>query len=233
MHFANLPSEMLDATNVHGKHREYPKPAEYERVIKFYRNQLYPIGHIDEQIVRDIYHLDIKPKLGHVTILFLENESVDVVKLTPWMVCHRMGHVLYQTMCHEDNGQIIPILKNFSKVFDENFRFGYRFAANRMPMREPSRHELAWFFGTTRTCREATMRQNSELWYECFTQFCITGRVRFNTPKFIMNHRDCDLLATPGISIDDFSRQLTVLAAKMERHFRWKFQASAGQIYAF
>jgi len=108
--------------------------------------------------VMQSYGIDIKQNDDRITLLITSNIGSPKYPLTPWMIAHRISHSLWQ------NSGYVPLLRYFNQIMGE------------WPFLSSSK----WFgcaIGTTRSCRNRTLANSTEMLHELFAQCLLTGRI--------------------------------------------------------
>ncbi len=226
LHFINLPATMFDATAIRvSRDADDRQSDDFQKYAKMLGGDLYPIGLITEDTIRNVYGAEISAKQDRAILVMVENESRAPVRFTPWMVAHRMSHVIYQTTIQDKDNRLIPIVDEFQKEINrlQDYYIPYL-----------SEEALATFFGTTRSCQMEMLTSWGEWWHECFAQFCVTGKVRFNEPKPVMENKQGKSIRFDNILPFKkvFTKPMSIMATKIEQHFRWKFQTCFRTIHA-
>lgn len=147
-------------------------------------------GIISENELRSlITDIDVDPIINssnnsNLTIIFTNNVGIDKVPLTPWMIGHRIGHVLYRGQFKDS------VLKREWNMFLSDYKntmngcFGIEdITSNR---NRGDRNEMKKIkkvlngLGTFRSARENKIGRPFEFIYEVFSQFLSTGEITFN-----------------------------------------------------
>lgn len=102
---------------------------------------------------------------GAITVVLTHNEGTNRVPLTPWIIAHRMGHAIAYSMRKEINGLF--------NTLDDVFRF-LKAKMNLKP------EEVAYAIGKMRSTRQRRLTSYFEFVFECFAQYLIAGRIKFN-----------------------------------------------------
>jgi hypothetical protein len=153
-------------------------------------------GIITENELRSlITDIDVDPIIkssnnSNLTIIFTNNVGIDKVPLTPWMIGHRIGHVLYRggfkdSVLKREWDMFLSEYKNsMNSCFDIKDITGNRGDRNETKKIKKVLNGL----GTFRSARENKIDRPFEFIYEVFSQFLSTGEITFND---IMNDEQC------------------------------------------
>jgi hypothetical protein len=131
------------------------------------------IGFTSPEQLQLLYNITITANPHAVNIVMLQNEGDERLPLTPWIIGHRIGHLLYHA--HQLDFEEI-FRKFFSRL--EGIQVEYK-GDSMIDLPFPV---IAKVFGTTRACREGMIRAGrvAEWVYECFAQMCVIGTIAFN-----------------------------------------------------
>ncbi len=153
LHFVNLP---------------YPVNANYHFSDKV------GIGILNPEKFNTRYGFKLKLNKNALNLAYVENEGTDRVRMTPWIIAHRLSHIFAISTVLEDEWHTM-----WDKLRQVMRHISWRF---HLPSgRTVDVDLLAYAFGTTSICREGRLTQPAEWFHECFAQFCVTGEVRFNS----------------------------------------------------
>jgi len=115
-----------------------------------------------------------------INIVFTNNVGDDKVPLTPWMICHRIGHVLYRSRLR--NVEFNKKWDYFEKDLNRNLRDYYNvdFSYFNDPEKRKSLRRVLHKLGTFRSARMNRITRPYEFIFECFAQYMMTGSINFN-----------------------------------------------------
>jgi len=149
-------------------------------------------GTMSEEEIREIFgdQADqiIKGSDDAITVVFVGNQGVDKVPLTPWVMAHRFGHAIQA----DRRGDIVSwtpwteveeyFFNTVNHILEEYY--GKRSTKyHNMPVKWDISSEYNALFnaiGTQRSSRNKQIKRPYEFLYELFAQYLLTGRVTLN-----------------------------------------------------
>jgi hypothetical protein len=136
-------------------------------------------GTMSEEQFYATYGVALKNEPGSLTAVFAFNEGTDRMPLTPWLIAHRLCHLVEEAY-GSGKGGMAPIMVDLQNRWSQ---LGYDAVGT------TSIQEFLCDIGTTKTCRDGTLVNIGEFVAECFAQYLITGRIKLNPVQKIMNAR--------------------------------------------
>lgn len=124
-----------------------------------------------------------------VSIIFVGNSGDKLVKMTPWVLAHRIGHAI-QSNKNQSNNTAYSIKSIFEEI--ENtlvMLINYILEDYKIPIQIKSITDYKYEkeilavmhrVGTFKSARTNSITRPYEFIYECFAQYLITGEVKFN-----------------------------------------------------
>lgn len=127
----------------------------------------------------------IKTNNNAITIIFVYDENNLEFNITPWGMVHDFVHslemggsygkTLIKPILNDLDKELTKLAKKHKVYDDDDFNY-FEFLDN---------------FGTTKAARTGQFRERPEEFLtDVFTQWIVTGDVKFNTPKFIENKEE-------------------------------------------
>lgn len=131
---------------------------------------------------------ELEPMLhsDQINVIYTNNSGSERIPLTGWIMAHRLAHGFQASNrgwgkspaeCYYFKEAVDEMEKAFKKAMESyGIPSGY---GSMLPMNGP----LLGFirnFCTFRSARESNVRNPFEVIYECFAQYMMTGKVRFN-----------------------------------------------------
>jgi hypothetical protein len=169
-------------------------------------------GRTSKDELKSKYNINIpEPKSDEITVVFVSNYGTNLVALTPWIIAHRISHVL----------TIEPhISKIYSKIFrliettlSSIFYWNYSYVNAESTDDDDT---MVWLFHsykdeivnqlysklfTFKTAREKNLQQTNEYIHELFAQFIKSGTVEIKIPS------EFNFVGKPFRARDDFSSE--------------------------
>ena len=145
--------------------------------------------HVEHGIVSEtelrsfITDIDVDPIIkasndDNITIIFTNNVGAERVPLTPWMIGHRIGHVIYRSQFQDKN------IANEWAYFLREYKILMKQCYNvQDALSQPVSKQTKKVFnnlGTFRSARENKIDRPYEFIFEVFSQYLNTGEVKFN-----------------------------------------------------
>jgi hypothetical protein len=127
----------------------------------------------------------------NITIVFTNNTGAERIPLTPWMMAHRMGHVI---RIGGARSAFVNATKHFWSGVDAILKEYYGLSIVRGSM-DLSIDDLPLYrafidaIGTMRSARNRSILRPGEFFYEMFAQYLNTGTVRFNPAPAVIQGR--------------------------------------------
>lgn len=122
-----------------------------------------------------------------ITVIFTNNIGIDKVPLTPWMISHRIGHVLQRAQFKsvEIKNEWNFMLKNMIQTLNSCFGFNFKnqsdfYNINNDKTTKKKLLKLLNGLGTFRSARRNEIDRPLEFIYECFAQYIVHGSLEFN-----------------------------------------------------
>lgn len=120
-----------------------------------------------------------------ISIIFLGNYGSELVKLTPWVLAHRIGHAFRAS---RDNYGIQETFKQMEDMLKDMLNWILEDYGIKLKLRNfPSYGDEVKYvrpileaLGKFKSAREHKLSRPYEFLYECFAQYLITGEVKFN-----------------------------------------------------
>lgn len=161
-----------------------------------------------------------------VNVIFTNNKGDKRIPMTPWIIAHRMGHVLSrrelsyasrrQIQSYEESEKMI--VETFTTILRQGygFRKSHRSGASLINDRtsQIGMIKLAQEVCTFRSAREKIIRDWFEITNELFAQFLTTSKgIHFNSlPKYILVNRGRYSLVDDDLLVSDLQYTLDSLA---------------------
>lgn len=141
-------------------------------------------GHMTSGEIKRIFGVDIPDDPDALTAVFAFNEGDGRRPFTPWMVAHRLGHLINERGRSMDGGIFTASMRTLNQVWND-----LDYDARHTVSLDHILHEI----GTFKSARDGTVRSVGEFVLECFAQFLISGKVTFKQIGDSVQSR-----ATPG-----------------------------------
>jgi hypothetical protein len=141
------------------------------------------VGEKDTRWIQKNLGLNIQKKPGVITVIFTNNQGLERVPLTPWIIAHRLGHVL------EKAGG----MKRFEKILDDGLArviqiaYSYTISYQDKTLQFHSMvalHQLAAAIGTMKSAAKLT--KYYEFPHELLAQYLQTGGIQFRNLPVIL-----------------------------------------------
>jgi hypothetical protein len=165
--------------------------------------QYYELGQVKEDFLWD--DLKIKPEQlrdgridkDNITVFFTNNKGDERMPMTPWVICHRLGHVFRRLYSWENelqpwvNRMLSEMLVEYGlrrppeySIHDEERNYRQR-RAYQIALRH-----LCEAIGTFKSARDKNLRNEGEFHYELFAQY-LNGGVKINPlpDRLVLGHR--------------------------------------------
>jgi len=115
-----------------------------------------------------------------LNIIYVGNRGFKKIFMTGWIMAHRIGHAFQADRNNHWDHEINPLLHQLFSVVDE----AYGLKLKRSAIYDDNSKELTKFFqqiGTMKSARDKNLNGRPyEFVYEMFTQWLLTGSVKFN-----------------------------------------------------
>jgi hypothetical protein len=120
--------------------------------------------------VERIYGVDIPADPHALTAVFAFNEGDERWPFTPWMIAHRLAHLVEEAYGRRGGG-LRPLLVDIQDKWRD---LGYDV------VKTASIEHLIQDIGTTKAARDGKLNNLGEFINECFAQYLVTGNIRLN-----------------------------------------------------
>jgi hypothetical protein len=135
------------------------------------------VGQVTDKWVKDNIGINVSKKPGIITIVFTNNQGLERVPLTPWIIAHRFGHVLEKAGGMTKFEKILD--DSFSQVLKKVYQFGVGYERpDKLNM--PSMfalHQLAAAIGVMKSASKLT--KYFEFPHELLAQYLQSGKITF------------------------------------------------------
>lgn len=163
--------------------------------------------------------LNDKPlKEGEIVIFFTNNTGTDKVPLTPWMMAHRIGHVL--RVKRTDAWKVLET--ELTTWIQETMLYVYRRAIQSFDIySSPEAGALFSAIGTMRSARTTKRyKRPYEFVYELFAQYINSGEIKFNElPEELQFGRQVRRVSGSTLDYVEYNNQLDTLGRTLEYYF--------------
>jgi len=143
------------------KHPHYNLPVDIDSVAGIYGGEM-----TDE--TEEIFNINIPKDRAAITVVYLSNHGPDQVSMTPWILAHRFGHSLRDTIDRNYNKNLVGSAKKIFKLLDNIAQNMYDDISNTNKL------------FTMRSARTGEMTNDYEVFQELIAQYLITGKVTIN-----------------------------------------------------
>lgn len=171
-----------------------------EKIEKFIEFMEY--GETTFEELKNKYDISIPKPINSdtITVIFVSNYGTNLIRLTPWIIAHRIGHVAERksdrinSLYHNTNSILKrKLIDLFSSCYytDHNQHFPEVFDYNAHKLLE----ELYPYLFTFKTAREKNLTSIGELYHELFAQYINKRTVEVNIPEnFKFLNRDYQII---------------------------------------
>jgi len=128
-------------------------------------------GAMSVERFKEVYGYDLPADPTAVTAVFAFNEGTERRPFTPWMVAHRLAHLVEEADYSSGRGPVATVMMDLQRRWSE---VGYENVG------ATSVQSFATNLGTTKAARDGEIVNFGEFIAECFAQFIVTGRIRLN-----------------------------------------------------
>jgi hypothetical protein len=160
--FVNHTKQYADAENIGDPDRHF--------VGGHMQNAHRASGEMSEAQFKATFGIDLKRDPSALTAVFAFNEGSDRRPLTPWIIAHRLCH-LVEEWNGRDGGGIVPVMIDLQKRWRD---LGYDVVGVT---------DITWVLqdiGTTKASRDRQIVNIGEFVAECFAQYLVTGKIKLN-----------------------------------------------------
>lgn len=181
------------------------------------------VGFLQPQQIWHTYHVSIPEKPLIITVVLVENEGVEWLPLTPWMVAHRLAHAFVIRNQH-NNADMQRMMRLF-EIKTYRVSDAYSMDSSKTPN----------IFGTARSSRKYLLSRYMEWFFECFAQYCVTGAIRFNPAQRVFGYQKPDttwmaIKLKDDIETAAIDAEFNELSNTITRLFDCFLRSSAGRI---
>lgn len=128
-------------------------------------------GEMTPDQIKRVFAVDIPVDPNAFTAVFGFNEGDKRRPLTPWMIAHRLGHLINERGRSVTGGIFTRSLQELNRRWRNDLDYDDKGTIDLQNIL----HEI----GTFKSARDLTVRGSGEFVLECFAQFLITGRIIF------------------------------------------------------
>lgn len=119
-----------------------------------------------------------------INVIFTNNKGDERVPMTGWIMAHRLGHAFYRYTGRDQFQDLHDAAEELraSAVMSMNMLFNARIKEGRYFDARDDRLMTRFYeaIGTFRSARDGNIRNEGEFIHECFAQYLLTGKVKFN-----------------------------------------------------